>query len=102
MNVIKKIFLLVVLSFSVLTSVAYAFQMESSQQRPDQEMSGERSVRGDFISLSPGRLLKTSVGEYSLSSLSLVDDRRLDQTNTTDSQVVITLQGDTVKHVVIY
>ncbi len=96
-----KVNLSLVLAVLLFASEGYAFEpAKTSETNPSPDRSGERSIRGAFISLSANRLLKTSVGEYALLSLSVVDDRRASEDDS--SQVVITLQGDTVKRVVIY
>lgn len=98
----KKVMLLICIAFSIFWSEAYAFQVVETSQQPSQDVSGERNVRGDFISLSGNRLLKTSVGDYSLSSMSIVDDLRKNKNTASEAKVVVTLQGSTVKRVVIY
>lgn len=101
MKIMMKLFSLVICLSILSFSNVYAFEVQSSDQAAlPQDNSGLRSVRGDFVSLSSDRVLKTSVGEYSLSSVSIVDDQRSDKNDS--SHVVITLQGDTVKNVTIY
>ncbi len=101
MKNMMKVNLSLVLAILLFASEGYAFELaKTSEANPAQDLSGERSIRGAFISLSANRLLKTSIGEYVLLSLSVVDDRRASEDDL--SQVVITLQGDTVTRVVIY
>lgn len=79
---------------------SYAFEAaRNSDSNPAPDQSGERSVRGGFISFDISRLLKASVGEYALSALVVVDDKR--NPKFSSSKVVITLQGSAVKSVVI-
>lgn len=101
MKYMMKMVLSIMFASLLFSAKGYAVEfVTTSQTNPVSDQSGESSIRGDFISLSTGRLLKTSVGEYVLSSLSVVDDKRGDK--DTSSKVVITLRGDIVKHVIIY